>query len=266
MKKTALKIFLILLAVYILICTLLYLFQENLIFFPEKLSKNFQFHFNQPFEEISIKTQDGVLLNGILFKADNSKGLIFYLHGNAGSLSSWGQVAATYTNLHYDVFMPDYRGYGKSESVISSQEQLFRDVQTAYDTLKTKYAENKIIVLGYSIGTGPAAKLASDNHPRLLILQAPYYSLVDMMKHSYPVIPTFILKYKFETNEFIQKYKMPIVIFHGDEDEVIYYKSSVMLKQYFKPCDTLITLKGQGHNDITDNPEYKTAIENILGS
>jgi len=265
LKKRLLKILSILLAVYVLICTLLYVFQENLIFFPEKLNKSFTFYFTQPFEELNIKTQDGILLNGVLLKADSAKGLIFYLHGNAGSIASWGQVAQTYTNLHYDVFMLDYRGYGKSESTISSQQQLFKDVQTAYDTLKTKYTEDKIIVLGYSVGTGPAAKLASANNPKLLILQAPYYSLTDMMRHTYPIIPTFILKYPFETNTFLPQCKMPVVIFHGDEDEVIYYESSVKLKQFFKPGDTLITLSGQGHNGITDNAEYRAAIGEILG-
>jgi len=267
MKRTLLKIlkiFIILLALYILACGLLFIFQEKLIFFPQKLDKNYQFSFDQKFEEINIKTQDNISLNGLLFKADSSKGLIFYLHGNAGSLSSWGDVAKTYTDLTYDLFMLDYRGYGKSEGSISSQGQLFKDIQQAYDELKKKYSEDKIIVLGYSIGTGLAAKLASTNNPRLLILQAPYYSLTDMMRHTYPIIPTFILKYKLETNEFIKDCKMPIVDFHGNQDEVIYYGSSLKLKELFNKSDTLITLNGQKHNGMTDNPDYITEIKKIL--
>lgn len=264
MKKALFKVFKILLVFYILLCGLLFMVQEKLLFFPQKLSKDYQFNFLKKFEEVNIKMKDNILLNGLLFKADNSKGLIFYLHGNAGSLSSWGEVAQTYTDLNYDVFMLDYRGYGKSEGSISSQGQLFEDLQTVYDELKKRYSEDKIIVLGYSIGTGPAAKIASVNKPKLLILQAPYYSLTDMMKHTYPIIPTFILKYKLETNEFIKDCKMPIVDFHGDQDEVIYYKSSLKLKKLFKESDTLITLNGQRHNGMTDNPEYKTEIQKIL--
>ena len=190
--------------------------------------------------------------------------MIFYLHGNAGSLRSWGEIAKTFTDLNYDVFMLDYRGYGKSEGNISSQNQLYKDVQIVYDNLKTKYDENKIIVLGYSIGTGLATKLASSNQPKLLILQAPYYSLTDLMKHDYPIIPTFILKYKLETNEYIGNCKMPIVIFHGDKDEVVYYKSSVKLKKLIKANDRLIILQGQGHNGITNNPNYIIEIKKIL--
>jgi len=264
MNKIFLKLLRVAFFLIIIIFLLLFFFQEKLIFFPEKLDKNFRFDFSSKFEEINIKTSDNKLLNGLLFKVDNPKGLIFYLHGNAGSLNSWGEVAKTYVDLHYDVFILDYRGYGKSEGSIGSQNQIFQDVQLAYNEMKKRYSEDRIIVLGYSVGTGPAAKLASANSPRLLILQAPYYSMVDLMKYYYPVIPTFILKYKFETDHYIKDCKMPIAIFHGNADEVIYYESSIKLKKLFKSSDTLITLNGQGHNRITDNPEYIQEIKKIL--
>jgi pimeloyl-ACP methyl ester carboxylesterase len=264
MNKMILKTIIIIAGLYLLVCALLYFFQENLIFFPQKLAKDYRFNFDQPFEELNIPVKDKSLLHGLLFKADSSKGLIFYLHGNGGALDTWGEVARAYTGLNYDVFLLDYRGYGKSEGVISGQKQLFEDIQTVYDSLKTRYPENKIIVLGYSIGTGPASKLASVNSPKLLILQAPYYSLSDMMRHAYPIIPTFILKYKFATNNYLKDCKMPVVIFHGNQDEVIYYGSSLKLQSIFKQQDTLITLKGQGHNGITDNPDYKIELQKIL--
>lgn len=259
-----LKTILIIAIGYLLICLLLYLFQEKLIFFPQKLAKDYRFQFNQPFEELNIATSDKTQLHGLLFKTDSSKGVVFYLHGNGGALDSWGEVAQTYTSLHYDVFLLDYRGYGKSEGAISGQKQLFEDVQTVYDTLKSRYNENRIVVLGYSIGTGAATWVASNNNPALLILQAPYYSLTDMMRHSYPIIPTFILKYKFETNNYLKNCKSPVVIFHGNQDEVIYYGSSLKLQSLFKQHDTLITLEGQSHNGITDNPVYKTELQRIL--
>lgn len=264
MKKKFFTIFKVLLVLYILICGFLFMLQENFIFFPQKLSKNHPFKFADKFKEINIRAPDSVLLNTILFEAENSKGVIYYLHGNAGSLDSWGTVAKTYTDLNYDVLMLDYRGYGKSGGSISSEKQLFGDVQLVYDELKKMYSEDRIVVLGYSIGTGPASKLAADNNPRLLILQAPYYSLTDMMKHFYPVIPAFVLKYKFETYKYIQSCKMPVIIFHGDCDEVVYYGSALKLKQHLKETDRLITLEGEGHNGMTDCPEYKIEIQKIL--
>jgi alpha-beta hydrolase superfamily lysophospholipase len=166
--------------------------------------------------------------------------------------------------MGYDVFMLDYRGYGKSESTISSQQQLYSDIQTVYNEITKTYDESKIVILGYSIGTGPAAMLASMNHPKLLILQAPYYNLTDMMKKRFPIIPTFILKYKFETKRYLKGCTMPIVIFHGDVDEVIYYGSSLKLQKVFKQADELITLKGQGHNWMSENINYLWEIDRIL--
>ncbi len=264
MKKRIIKILTLLISIYILLCGFLFFFQEKLIFFPQHLDKNYKFQFGQQFEELNIKAKDGKLINGLLFKTDNSKGLIFYLHGNAGSLSSWGNVAKTYTDLNYDIFIIDYRSYGKSEGEINGQNQLFEDNQTLYNELKKRYNEDKIIVIGYSIGTGLASKLASTNSPKLLILQAPYYSMTDMMKQRFSFIPTFILKYKLTTSEYLKNCKMPVVIFHGNSDEVIYYGYSLKLKEEFKKQDTLITLNGQGHNGMTDNEQYKKELRKIL--
>jgi alpha-beta hydrolase superfamily lysophospholipase len=264
MKLFLLNTLKILLCMYALLCVLLYFFQEKLIFHPQKLDKDFQFQFDAPFEEKNIKMADGTMLNGVLFKALHSKGLIFYLHGNAGSMGTWGHVAKTYTDLNYDVFVFDYRGYGKSEGSINGQKLFFEDIQTVYDELKKTYPETKIIVLGYSIGSGSAAKIASTNNPKLLILQAPYYNFTDIVKQRVPFIPTFILKYTFQTNQYLKDCKMPVVVFHGDQDEVIYYGSSLKLQKEFKSTDTLITIKGLGHNGMTFNEDYRVEIKKIL--
>ena len=137
-KKLLLRSLLILVVFYLVICILLYIFQERLIFFPEKLNKDYRFSFNQPFEEVLISTKDKTNLHGLLFTSTNSKGLVFYLHGNAGSLASWGYVAKRFTSLGYDVFLLDYRGFGKSDGTIKSQRQLFEDAQTAYGQMKKK--------------------------------------------------------------------------------------------------------------------------------
>lgn len=249
---------------YVVPCALIYFNQEKIIFHPHKLLRNHKFNFGQKIKEIDIVANDSVVLNGVLFKADTTKGLIFYLHGNAGSIQSWGSVAKTYTTLGYDVFMPDYRGYGKSEGTISSEAQLFSDIQLFYDEVKKRYNKKKIIIIGYSIGTGPAAKIASINNPNLLILQAPYYSLSEMKRTRYPFIPNFLLKYKLEINEYLKDCSLPVILFHGERDEVIPFNSSQQLKAEFENKITLINLPGQGHNGMTDNPDYQKEISKLL--
>lgn len=251
-------------ALYLLLCIIVYIIQDRLIFFPEKLSATHRYHFFEKFREENIKTKDGILLNGLLYEVNRPKGVVLFVHGNAGSIDSWGWVAETYTKIDYDCFVFDYRGFGKSEGNISSEQQFYDDVQAAYDFLKAGYAESDIVVIGFSIGSAAAAKIASQNRPRMLILQAPYFSLVDMAKKHYPFLPTLLLKYKFRTWEFLQRTAAPVVIFHGEEDEIIYYGSSVKLKAYLKQDDKFIPLKKQSHNGIHENKDYIDALRNIL--
>ena len=86
MKKKLLTFLKVIAGLYIVLCVALYFFQEKLIFFPQQLEKNYQFNFKQNFNELNFIASVGKLLNGLLFKADSTKGLIFYLHGNSGSL------------------------------------------------------------------------------------------------------------------------------------------------------------------------------------
>lgn len=262
--KTVLVTAIVLTLLYMFVCSLAYFYQEKLIFFPSKIPVSYKFYFSTQPEEVFISTKDSTNLHGLLFKSDSSKGLIFYLHGNAGALDSWGTVAEVYTELQYDVFLLDYRGYGKSEGEIYSQQQFYDDVQRAYDRMRAIYPEEKIIVLGYSVGTGAGSMLAARNQPKRLILQAPYYSLSDLTKSLYPYLPVFLLKYKFENNVFLPTVKCPITIFHGDQDEVIYYGSSEKLSKLLKPGDEFITLKGEGHNGMSDSPRYRRELRRVL--
>ena len=77
----------------------------------------------------------GTILSGVLFKAVKPKGLVFYLHGNGGAITTCVNAAQTYTNINYDCFVLDYRGFGKSEGEIISQNQFYSDVEIAYDSL-----------------------------------------------------------------------------------------------------------------------------------
>lgn len=251
-------------ALYVLLCGVLYFKQEMLLFAPTRLPADYRFRFPGPFEERWATAADATRLHGLLFKTPNAKGLIFYLHGNGGALDSWGDAAATYTALGYDVFLLDYRGYGKSGGIISNQAQMLADVDTVYQQLLPEYPESRTVILGYSLGTGPATWLAARHQPKQLILQAPYFSMRDMAARLYPFVPGFLLRYPMPTNELIGKVSAPIVLFHGDRDEVIDFNSTLRLKALLKPTDKLIVLKGARHNGMTDNPQYQQELAQLL--
>ncbi len=265
LKKISVRLFMVLFALYVLGCSYMYFFQESFLFHPEKLSANHTYVFDETFEEIPLKSLDGTILSSVLFKADSSKGVVFYLHGNSGNIQTIEDMVKDFTDLNYDLFVFDYRNFGKSGGDLESEKQLFQDAQLAYDTLLTRYDQSQIIVMGYSMGTGLAAELCSHNQPKQLLLLAPYFSMIDMMQTSYPIVPTFLLNYPLETDKYIQKCTMPIIIFHGTNDEVIPYNSSVRLKKLVKKTDRMITLKGQIHRGVLKNKRFLQELERLLG-
>ena len=248
--------------IYILYVSYIYFNQAEMVFVANKLPENYKFEFSQKYEEVTIPSFDNKKLNGLLFKIPNPKGLIFYLHGNAGSVDSWGNNAEIYTNLGYDIFFLDYRGFGKSEGEIENQEQVFKDISIAYD--KVKFGYKNTIIIGYSIGTGLATYLASIKNPNKLILQAPYYNFLEFSTSRAPYFPDFLKKFQFETDKYITKVKSTIYIFHGNQDQLIPFENSTRLQKLLKPNDAIFELKNQGHLGINDNEDFNEKLKVIL--
>lgn len=250
--------------IYVVIVSYVYFNQVGMVFQSAALSQDYQFEYQQKFEELNIKSFDGVNLNGLLFKTEKSKGLVFYLHGNAGTLETWGKIAKTYTSLGYDIFILDYRSFGKSEGAIENEEQLNKDISIVYKTLIKRYPENKIIIAGYSIGSGLAVILASENKPKALILQSPYYSFTELSSTKVPFFPDFMKKFHLETYKYLPKINAPIYIFHGMEDELIPFKNSIRLSKEFKSNGHFYPLKDQGHIGMNENNDFQKQLEIIL--
>ncbi|CAN5560764.1 alpha/beta fold hydrolase [soil metagenome] len=264
-KKIIIGLVVLLLVGYAGICYWFYSSQDKALFNKVPHAATYQYQFAISFEERDIAMQDGKKLNGVLFKADSSKGLILWLPGGRGMLDSLADDAACFTKLHYDVFMINFRGFGKSEGSIKSEQQFNSDMQSVYDYFKKQYNESHLVIFGYSIGTGPAAALAANNHPKMLILQAPYYSMQEMTQKAIPYLPmSLLLKYHFNTYENLPKVTSPVVLIHGRDDKQINISVSYRLQKLLKPTDELIALEGQPHNNFIKNEQYLKAIERVL--
>jgi len=257
------KIVVGLLLIYVVVCMIAYFVQERLIFFPEKLPADYPFVFEQQVEELRLQTGDGTSLSGLHFKLENPKGVIFYLHGNAGDIGAWGHTAAYYLDLGYAVVMFDYRGYGKSEGAIYSQAQFYADTDLMYRYVKQHYDESQITIVGFSIGTAAATRLAAQNKPKRLVLQAPYYSLRKLVSSIHPYLPSFLLKYAFMTIDFLKQVEVPITVFHGESDSLIPIENAHQLKAAV-PALKLITIPHCEHNDIPSTSIFKKEMRAIL--
>ncbi len=253
------------LGVYALISVLLYFLQDYFLFKPEKLPEDFQFYYNnQETDEYNIETRDGAVINGLRFKTENPKGVVFYLKGNSKSIKGWGKFAVDFTRHGYDVIMVDYRGFGKSTGR-RTQKAVKRDMQVIYNKIKDKVPEKYIILYGRSMGSGFAAKLASMNNPRMLILDAPYYSLSKVAKKYIPFMPLSILiKFPMPTYKWLRYVNCPIHIIHGTDDKLIPYKTGVKLSKIKPGLTKLHTVIGGGHKNLNNFESYHKMLTEIL--
>lgn len=261
LKQTAVG----LLAIYLMIGSALYFLQEKILFRPTVLNQTYIYKFDHPFEELFLKAEDNAVINALHFKAEEPKGVILYFHGNAGDLSRWGIVTSYFVDRNYDVFVMDYRTYGKSKGVLS-EHALYSDAQMCYDYLKSRYDEKDISVYGRSLGTGIGAYIAANNKPGQLILETPYYDIPDVAKHRFPLFAVeSMLHYKLPSHEFIQNVTCRISMLHGTEDNVVPIKSG---KKLFKVApqelSTFTVIENAGHNNLVKFDEYHQKIKEIL--
>lgn len=263
-----LAIVITILAVYLVISIALYYLQDYMLFKPEKLPKDFQFDYeNQCTKEYNLETRDGAVINGLrFFPKGKSKGVVLYLKGNSKSIKGWGKFAVDFTRHGYDVLMVDYRGFGKSTGR-RSQKAIKRDLQLIYNKLKELTSESHIILYGRSLGSGFAAKLASMNHPKMLILDAPYYSLTKVTARYAPFMPlSLLLKYPLPTYKWLKYVQCPIHIIHGTHDKLIPHRTSIKLSLVNPKLTKLHTVIGGGHKNLNNFESYHSMLDDILNS
>ncbi len=252
-------------AAYLLLCVLFYTLQDLFFFRPEILPRHFKYRYPFPFEEVDFEMEDGGYINGLHFRVPNAKGVVFYLKGNSRSLKGWGKFAKDFVSKGYDFFMIDYRGFGKS-SGRRTEATLYNDAQTVYKWLTEQYPEEEIVLYGRSLGSGIAARIASWNRPRMLLLDSPYYSfLYQVRQYGFWLPLNWLLRYKIRTDFFIKKVDCPVFILHGTHDRLISFRQGRMLHELAEGSH-LIPIAEGGHNNLPDFPEYHEILYDILHS
>lgn len=246
---------------YAVVVAFVYFRQEALIFHPVSLGTDHQFTIADV-EEIKMPVA-GAELSALHLRLPNPKGVVFFLHGNSGNLQSWLTSVDFFRRVNYDLFILDYRGYGKSSGQIGSEAELHTDVRTAWNMIAPKYTGKKLVVYGRSLGTGLAAKLASDVQPDLTVLVSPYSSLKAMGDARYPWLPGAVNRYPMRTDLWLPAIKGAVMIEHGDIDNAIVLSNGERLKQ-IRPTTELIVVTGAGHNDIHKFPMYLDTLSERL--
>ena len=251
-------------ALYAALLALLWFGQERLIFLPTPLAADHRLAREPGVHERFVEV-DGARLSVLELRLPDPKGVVFFLHGNAGNLASWFVNAEFYRRANFDLVMLDYRGYGKSSGRIESEAQLHADVRAVWREVAPRYAGKRAVLYGRSLGTALAASLAAELQPDLTMLVSPYTSMQAMARQHYPWVPAALLRYPLRTDEHLARVRSPVLLLHGDRDELIpLAHSEALLKM--APHARLHVVHGGGHNDLQELESYLGAVNAALAA
>ncbi len=218
--------------------------------------------------ELTLKTPHRGVIHAIHLKVPQSKGLIFYLHGNTGSLRRWQFMAEELTTFGFDVVAMDFRGYGLSHGP-QRESWMHKDEEIVFDHVQTAYSHRPVIIYGRSLGTGFATRLAARRKTSGLILETPFSNMADVARFYLPMIPVkWLLRYRFRSDFFLPKVECPALILHGTKDMVVPYRLALKLFQAAegKAPVQMTTIVGGKHGYLSGYPLFREKLTAFFDS
>ncbi|MBU2582211.1 MAG: alpha/beta hydrolase [Alphaproteobacteria bacterium] len=207
---------------------------------------------------VAIETADGETLAGWYLPPKQKDGNVFlFFHGKGGGLERkkwrWQRIA----EHGKGVLAFSYRGFPGSTGS-PSEEGLFEDARAAFNWLSARHSKDRIVLHGLSLGTGVAAKLATEVEARALIIEAGYAALVDVAGARHPYFPVSLLLWdQFRTRDFIGRIKCPVMIAHGDKDTVIPFEHAEELYALAPEPKVFVVIPGGDHNTLVRDGIYQ---------
>ncbi len=226
--------------------------EDRLIFHPSAEIIHTPRHVGLEFQDLYFTTADGVRLNGWFIPHREARQTLLWFHGNAGNISHRVEnIKLLHDQVKINIFIFDYRGYGRSEGS-ASEEGTYEDgvaaVQFVGQQLGVK--AGNLIFFGRSLGAAVAAEMAGRRQSRALILEAPFVSIREMAQSVVPLLPiTALLQTRYDNLEKIVKIKVPLLVIHGDRDEVVPYEHGKRVFAAAPAPKDFYTITGAGHNN-----------------
>jgi hypothetical protein len=249
--------------------------EKGLIFHPDKGNDSITPDaYGIEYDDVTFRTEDGLNLHGWFVPGkksspDEDLHTLLWFHGNAGNINHrLGNIKMLHERVPVNVFIIDYRQYGRSEGKIS-EKGTYIDAGAALAHLHSRKEINqeKIIFFGRSLGSAVAVELALKEKCRALILETPFTSILEMGKKLYPFLPvSLLLKTKYDSLSKIRNIKVPILIMHGDKDDLVPFEHGKRLYDMANEPKEFYTIPGAGHNDthIVGGDEYFDVIRNFV--
>jgi fermentation-respiration switch protein FrsA (DUF1100 family) len=224
------------------------------LFFPERSLAATPRAEGLAYEDAWFPASDGVKLHGWLVPAPGARVTLIWFHGNAGNISDRvPNLGYLHRLLRINVFIFDYRGYGQSEGrhFDLSEEATYRDGEGALAYLRARpdVPRTSLVYFGRSLGAAIAVEMAHRRPAAGLILETPFTTLKDVARVHYPFVPLWFLRTKYESLRKIPEIRVPLLILHGDRDEVIPLEHAQRLYAAANAPKQLYVIHGAHHND-----------------
>ncbi len=190
---------------------------------------------------------------------------IVFFQGNAGHLGYRNYKIRPWLDAGYGVLLVGYRGF--SNPGTPSEDGLYEDATTTIETLLKKGLPEKALVLyGESLGTGVATQMATQFAASGLILESPYTSIPDVGADRYPLVPVrWLLHDTYDSLDKIHDVHMPVLILHGEADQVVPIKFGKKLFEAANEPKQAEFVPEAGHNNVY-NLKVQQVILNFLAN
>jgi len=220
------------------------------------------------FEDLNFMTRDGKKLNGWFLSNKDSTYMLLFCHGNGGNMSHRIEKLLILHHLGFEIFIFDYRGYGKSEGR-PSERGLYQDSQAAYDylVLERHIRPERIILYGESLGGAIAVDLVARKKVKALITEEAFSSTSDMTKVIFPFLPSFLVFQRYDSLSKIKKIYIQKLIIHSINDEIVPFKLAEKLFAAAAEPKTFLKLTGSHNTAFLDSDNlYREGISSWLKS
>jgi uncharacterized protein len=244
--------------------------EKKIIFHPAKFPEGYwdPASLGLKAQDVLFQSEDGINLHGWYVPTPGARATLLWFHGNAGNLSHRLDNIQRLLPLNLNIFIFDYRGYGKSEGE-PDEKGIYKDSLAAYNKVLELegVSVDSLFLFGRSLGGICAVETALNNSARGLILESVFTSASDMSRKIMPLIPlAWAIRSKLDAINKVPKLKLPKLFLHGDRDEVVPFDLGRKLYEAAADPKTFYIIQGAGHNDtyIMGGRDYYNALDGFI--
>ena len=249
--------------VYLLACLYLYLAQARQIYKPLRDIAATPADQGLRYDDVEFRTRDGVLLNGWYVSCPGARYVLMFFHGNTRNISYCLDSVRLFHRLGFDVFLFDYRGYGRSEGN-PGERGTYLDAEAAWRYLvdNRRVDRASIVMLGRSLGAAIASWLAVMHQPRALVIESTFTSLPDVAAEIYPYLPARLLvRHRYPVAQNLPRIHCPLLVVHSREDEIIRFHHAAALYALANGPKELFEISGRHYDGYrTSGTEYEEGL------